>query len=257
MAVKYQNLVNILNIKSPDVITRAYIGKAPTQPYISGKFYIIIDLPDAIFNETERDYALKWLSGTAINFTPHSSTLNRVDNTAYVQSSYPTGVTITRDITVTYQEYQGSPIYKIHRKWKSSIFDEHTGLSALDNFVPSEYKGTMIVIQTKPVGAMNRLESGFKQFTEKHIEKVYVYPGVWPIDDNTNAFDAGIGAEGIKTITIPYTFDGYPLDDFRYPELKSICADFLNKFVKDNKSSAGDDLITNLLSSVENLSVLK
>jgi hypothetical protein len=255
----YDELVNVIGTNSPDVITRANVGKSAIHPKIKGYFFVIIDLPDGIFNDQEREFARKWISATATNFTPHSKTLNLIDLNAMggVQHSYAAGSTFARDISVTYYEYQNSPIWKIHNKWINMLFDPYTGMSALNEFTPKEYKGNMIVIKTKPVGAMNRYTTGnaFSTFTDKHIENVWVYPGIVPQDDQSNAMDDDLAGQTEVMLTYTYRFDGYPLTDDYKPDLKQLAADFLNKFASDNKSSVvADDLIANLLGATDNVS---
>ena len=255
----YDELVNVIGQNSPDVITRANVGKSPIHPKIKGYFYVLIELPDAIFDDQERDYARKWLSATATNFTPHSKSLNLVDLNAMggVQHSYVSGSTFTRDISVTYYDYQGSPIWKIHNKWINILFDPYTGLSALDNYVPKSYKGTMIVVKTKPVGAQNRISGQLANFKADHIEHVWIYPGIVPQDDQTTTLDDDLAGQAEVTLTYTYRFDGYPLTDDYKPDLKQLAADFLNKFASDNKSSIGsDDLINNLLAATDNATPL-
>ena len=256
----YEELINVLGTNSPDVITRANVGKSPIHPKIKGYFYVIIDLPDAIFSDQERDYAKKWLSATATNFTPHSKSLNMVDLNAIggVQHSYVAGATFTRDITISYYDYQGSPIWKIHNKW-INMLDPYTGLSTLDDYIPQSYKGTIIVIKTKPVGALNRgYASQFQGFKEKHIEHVWVYSGVVPQDDQTTTLDDDIAGQAEVMLSYTYRFDGYPLTDDYHSELKKLAADFLTKFASDNKSDTGfEDLIANFTKKADDLHPLK
>lgn len=255
----YDELINVLGTNSPDVISRANIGKTAIHPKIKGYFYVILELPDAIFNDQERDFAKKWISATATNFTPHSKALNLVDLNAMggVQHSYVAGATFTRDISVTYYDYQGSPIWKAHNKWINILLDPYTGLSGLDEYTPKSYKGTMVVIKTKPIGAQNRVNGQFTQFSEKHIEHVWVYPGVVPQDDQTTALDDDLAGQAEVMLTYTYRFDGYPLTDDYKPDLKQLAAEFLNKFASDNKSSVGsEDLISNLLNATGVESIL-
>jgi len=248
------DILNKIQVKSPDVITRANIGKSTIHPRIKGYFYVIMELPDAIFTTEERKHAQKWLSATATNFTPHSKTLNMIDLNAMggVQHSYVTGQTFTRDISISYYEYQGGPIWRIHKKWMDILFDPYTGLSALSDYIPANYKGTLIVVKTRPLGAKGRIDNGFSDFNENMIENVWVYPGVVPTDDQTTALDDDIAGQAETLLTYTYRFDGYPLTDDYKPDLKNTIAQFLSKFAADNKSSVGtDDLISNLLNAVE------
>lgn len=60
----------LANREMPDVGTRNMGGSfRDNQPYISGYFHAIFDLPNRIFQGTE-DVAIKWLNATCEGFTP-------------------------------------------------------------------------------------------------------------------------------------------------------------------------------------------
>jgi hypothetical protein len=193
----------------PDLGTRDIGGQfRNNQPYISGYFQTLFSLPDGLF-KGNKDEASKWLRSTVEGFTPHSQTLNKVDiaGQGQIGSSFVGSVTTTREFTMTFREYQNMPILYIVRLW-SAIFDPHTGVSPLngEEFIPSNYKGSVCVIQTKPVKAKDgNLEAS-------DIEELYVYQGVFPttIPVDTAAASDITGNDTVQ-LSVTFSFDGAPL----------------------------------------------
>jgi len=246
----YETYLNILQENAnPDVLTRANIGRVKTHPKIKGYFYVFIDLPDGIFTDEEAKFAQKWLSATCTNFTPHSKNLNLVDLNAQggVQHSYIAGQTISREITLTFYEYRNAPIYRTLSKWMNMAIDPYVGVSALDKFEPRDYKGTITVIKTIPVGAAYpNPNSPFNGFQDYHIEHVWIYPGCIPSgSDQSEVLDEDVAAQSEVQVSYTFRFDGFPLTDDYDITLKQKAANLLNNFASENKSAVFD-LLNNL-----------
>lgn len=193
----------------PDLATRDIGGQfRNNQPYISGYFQTLFNLPDGLFS-SEKDEAAKWLQSTVEGFTPHSQTINKVDiaGQGQIGSSFVGSITTTREFTMTFREYQNMPILYVVRRW-AALFDPHTGVSPLDgkDFIPSKYKGSVCVIQTKPVKA----KDGALEASD--IEELYVYQGVFPttIPVDTAAASDITGNDTVQ-LSVTFSFDGAPL----------------------------------------------
>jgi hypothetical protein len=237
MANLFEELNNALNTHhTPDAITRMNIGLSTIHPKINGYFYIFIRIPKFLKDKgINEDKVSNWISGTAINFTPHSRSLNVVDINALngLQHSYVTGQTITRDISATYYDYMGSPIYKFHRAWMDSIIHPGVGLSMLNDYSLAEYAATMLVIVTKPVGGDKDT-----QITADHIEHVWLYPAVIPTStDQTDALAQDITAPAEVQLSFSYRFNGFPVDEVLVPEIKDKAAQVLNSVRGNNSTS--------------------
>jgi len=194
MANLFEELNNAINTHhTPDAIVRMNVGLSTIHPKINGYFYIFIRIPKFLASKgINEEKVSNWLAGTAINFTPHSRSLNVTDLNALngLQHSYVTGQTITRDISVTYYDYMGSPVYKFHKVWMDSIFHPGLGLSMLSEYTLEQYAATMLVIVTKPIGGTNEYK-----ITADQIEHVWLYPVVLPTSsDQTDALAQDISA---------------------------------------------------------------
>jgi len=241
MATFFDELNNAVNTHhTPDSITRMNIGLSTIHPKINGYFYIFLRVPKGLRERgINEDKVMNWISGTAINFTPHSTTPNVIDINALngLQHSYISGQTISRDISVTYYDYQGSPIYKFHKLWKEMTIVSSVGLSMLDDYTLEEYGSTMLVIVTKPVGGNLPGQQVF-QFQEKHIEHVWIYPAViLTSSDQTDALNQDITAPAEVQLSYSYRFNGYPIEDIYVPELKQHAAELLNNLKQDQSKS--------------------
>lgn len=200
---------------TPDIGTRDIGGQfRDNQPYISGYFQTLFHLPKIITEGTDQkfnsDNVLKWLHSTVEGFTPHTQTLNKADvvGQGQIGSSFVTSITTTREFTLTFREYQNMPILNIVRGW-AGVVDPFTGLSPLagDRFKPSEYKGAVCVIQTRPTQAKDD-----KAIEEVDIEEFYVYQGVFPtsIPVDTAAASDITGNDTVQ-LSVTFSFDGSPL----------------------------------------------
>jgi len=194
---------------TPDLATRDIGGQFRTnQPYISGYFQILFQLPGKLF-ETSGSSAQKWLQSTVEGFTPHTQTLNKVDvaGQGQIGSSFIASVATTREFTCTFREYQNMPVLSVVRNW-AAIFDPFTGVSPLEGneFIPSNYKGAACIIQTKPVKSKDAV------IADVDIEELYVYQGVFPttIPVDTAAASDITGNDTVQ-LSVTFSFDGAPL----------------------------------------------
>lgn len=161
-----QNIVNRLidhlngatsNRDMPDIGTRDYGGSYRTNhPYISGYFFAIFHLPEVLFSGVN-DVATKWLSSTCESFTPPGDNLGYAEIVGLGQKKsrfYTSRSVSSNDITLAFREYQNLPIMNIINTWVSFI-DPFVGASPFNGtqFIPTNYKGTLYVMQCKPVGA--------------------------------------------------------------------------------------------------------
>ena len=197
--------------ETPDNMTRDIGGDfRENQPFISGYHQILVMPPAKLFGDFQSESAT-WLHSTCESFTPHSVTPNVVDvmGIGQIGSSFVASKTITREFTTAHREYQYLPIMNIVDMWHS-IFDEHTGVSPLRGieFIPTSYKGKVIVFQLKPVGAYDE----DRHITITDLEELYIYQGVMP---KTNPRDtigaADQAANDTVQLSITWSFDGAPL----------------------------------------------
>jgi len=237
MANLFEELNNAINTHhTPDAITRMNIGLSTIHPKINGYFYIFIRIPKYLASKgINEEKVSNWLAGTATSFTPHSRSLNVTDLNALngLQHSYVTGQSITRDISATYYDYMGSPVYKFHKVWMDSIFHPALGLSMLPEYTLEQYAATMLVIVTKPIGGTNEYK-----ITADQIEHVWLYPAVLPTSsDQTDALNQDISAPAEVQLNFSYRFNGYPVDDILVPEIKERAATVLEN-LRNNQSQS-------------------
>ena len=136
-------------------------------------------------------------------------TLNVVDivGQGQVGSSFVTSVTTTREFTITFREYQNMPVLNVIRQW-AAIFDPFTGVSPLkgNEFIPVNYKGWCVVMQTKPVNSQD------SNFAVEDVEECYIYQGVQvtniPVD---TAAASDVTANDTVQLSATFRFDGAPM----------------------------------------------
>jgi len=196
--------------EKPDYLTRDIGGQFRTNhPYISGYFQVVFNLPEHPFgNSDNTQIASKWLHSTVEMFQPHSEAVTKVDLVGQGQmgSSFTANLTVTREFTLGFREYQFFPILNILRRW--SIWDGLTGVTALkgNEFIPKNYKGQVTIFQTKPTGAQNR------DIEREDIEEIYVYNGVFPTSLPVDtAASADVNTNEMVQHSVTFSFDGYPL----------------------------------------------
>jgi hypothetical protein len=214
---------------APDV--NRYLGGAnrdtDSHPYIKGYFYVFFGFPPNLFYDGSSDTqgisnnrALIYTLSGAEGYTPPGDRQLKTEDImgmGGVDSSFITGQTIDRNFSIQYRDYWGAPIFRIHRQWTQYLnpyFGGVTGFNGGSAFASYEYKGTCMVIQTKPV---TKLES---DWDESHIIKIDYFDGVFPVTDLKSAYDANITDNSVARPTVQYRFDGFPLDETN-PEVMS------------------------------------
>jgi hypothetical protein len=155
-----------------------------------------------------------------------------------VDSSFITGQTIDRNFSIQYRDYWGAPLFRIHRQWTQYLNPYFGGVVAPNKagmdgteFAAHEYKGTCMVIQTKPVTKLGGA------WDESHIIKVDYFDGVFPTTDLKSAYDSNITDNTIARPTVQYRFDGFPLDETD-PNVMRIALNALGTVRYDNLNSS-------------------
>lgn len=194
-------------------------GVKGVNPFIKGYFYVFFGLPVTIFktgsDNITQDLAKTYLLSSAEMFTPHA---DRQINFQDLQgmggaggASFISGQTITRDFSIQYKDYWSAPIFRIHRLW-TSYLDPYLGVSTIaSSFTPNEYKGTCMVIQTKPVA--KKIGDNPTDWTLDDIIKINYYDGVQCVTDLSSVYDANIADNSVVKPTVQYKFDGFPLTE--------------------------------------------
>lgn len=197
------------NRETPDIGTRSMAGSFRTNaPYITGYFHVIFDLPRTIFGSNQ-DIAVTWLTSTAESFTPPSITINyaELNGLGQIKSRHYSSRQVSNDFTIAFREYQNTPVMNVLGIW-AGVFDPHVGVSSLkgNSFIPTSYKGTCYVLQTKPVGAF----SG-EHLTQEDIEEAWVFDGCWPTALPYDSMSSDLtSADGLQ-LSVTFSYDGAPL----------------------------------------------
>lgn len=200
-------------------------------PFTKGYFYVFFGLPSQLFgsgsinNTAAKDYLLS----SAEAFTPHADRQIMTQDTQGMGgaggASFIVGQQISREFNIQYKDYWGSPVMRIHRNW-TGYLDPYLGVSIkADNFGASEYKGTCMVIQTKPVA--RKVGKDQKEWKPADILKVYFYDGVQCLTDFNSVYDSNIAENSFVKPTAQYKFDGYPLTELD-PEVLESAVTVLN-----------------------------
>lgn len=215
-------------------------------PYISGYWYLIIEPPHRIFdskfgatssgtssgtpappappapnttgentNQSQNQASnapfqtTRWLHSTAESFTPPTRTLTKVDIPALggVGSSYIAGQQLTRTFSVTFREYQDTPILNILNLW-TSVIDHHYGISPLEGneYIPANYKGNAFVFLCKPTASFSNKPT----ITEMDVEQFFYFEGVFPEGAPTDSLNSDINTNDAIQLNVTFSFDGWP-----------------------------------------------
>lgn len=181
-------------------------------PMTKGYFFVFFAFPGMIFDASmSAADAKQYLLNAAVDFQPHADRqLQILEDKAVggATSNFIVGQTTTTDFSLTFKEFASAPIYRVHAKWTSYI-DPFLGASTIaDIFAPSEYKGSVMVIQTKPVARVNK-----DDWKLTDIIKVDLYDGVFPLPDPSSPFNNGVEQMEKVSIPVQYKFDGQPLTE--------------------------------------------
>jgi hypothetical protein len=248
--------LNANNNHAPDI--NRYLGGASrtvdSHPYVKGYFYVFFGFPPALFADGSNEFVSASMAQTytlsaAEGYTPPGDRQIKTEDVmgmGGVDASFITGQTIDRNFSIQYRDYWGAPIFRIHRHWTGFLNPYYGGATGVTNkqleFADDDYKGTRMIIQTKPVTKISGQE-----WEKKDIIKVDYYDGVIPITDLKSAYDSNITDNSIAKPTVQYRFDGYPLDETN-PDVLKKAYDILSTVQYDSYNSSAmiyNDLIDN------------
>lgn len=181
-------------------------------PFTKGYFFVFFAFPGTLFNASMNAAdARSYLLNSAVDFQPHADRqLQTVEDTAIggAKSNFIVGHQTTQDFSVTFKEYANCPCYRVNSKWHSVIDPYLGGSTVAVDMAPKEYKGSIMVIQTKPIARVNKAD-----WKLNDIIKVNLYEGTFPLNDPSSAFGNGVEQTERVQIPINYKFDGQPLTE--------------------------------------------
>ncbi len=219
---------------APDI--NRYLGgfgrTEDSHPFVKGYFYVYFNLPTSLFvgganingTASERKVAQTYMMSAAEGFTPPGDRQLKyedVQGMGGVDASFITGQTIDRSFSIQYRDYWGAPIFRTHRQWTSYLNPYYGGVAIRNYtnnsqgtmFSANEYKGTCMIIQTKPITPKGTSTAFYHSFKKADIIKVDFFDGVFPVTDLKSAYDSNITDNTIARPTVQYRFDGFPLDE--------------------------------------------
>lgn len=181
-------------------------------PFTKGYFFAFFALPGTVFdaNLTAAN-ARGYLLNSAVDFSPHGDRqLQTIEDKAIggATSNFIVGQQTTQDFSLTFKEYANGPVVRINTKWHSYVDPFTGGSTKAKSFAPNEYKGSVMVIQTKPIARVNKAD-----WKADDIIKVFLYDGVFPLNDPSSAFGNGVEQTERVQLPINYKFDGQPLTE--------------------------------------------
>jgi hypothetical protein len=233
-----------------------YLGGSEQKihPFIKGYFYVFFQFPGIITSENQKEFEVG--NGLKLNNTignkillslcegfqpPGDRTLKTevVNGMGGLDASFVTGQTLNRNFSLNFRELWGNPVFAYHRMWTSIIDPFYGGTNKDIAFIPSNYKGKILVIQTTPnIIAKTRTQDGVITEASKYITKVNLFTGVVPTTDLSSAYDANISDNSIVKPTVNYEFDGKDYDE-TFPGV-------LNNAAKILQTVVGKDSIRNV-----------
>jgi hypothetical protein len=254
---------NQLNNKHAPDINR-YLGgygrTVDSHPYVKGYFYVFFGFPSSIFingvatptgdspikgvHSINSIDALSYTLSAAEGYTPPGDRQVKTEDLmgqGGVDASFMTGQTIDRNFSIQYRDYWGSPIFRVHRQWTQYLNPYYGGSTLATDFAAKEYKGTCMIIQTKPITRVFGSD-----WVKNDIIKVDFFDGVFPVTDLKSAYDSNITDNSIARPTVQYRFDGFPLDETNPLVMeKALILLQSAEYTRHNSSPAiFDDLIT-------------
>jgi len=191
-------------------------------PFIKGYFYVFFSFPEIITVNSDTYNGIKSNGSNVLmslceGFQPPGDRQLKYEDVmgmGGVDSSFITGQTIDRNFSLNFRDIWGAPVFRIHRAWTSIIDPIYGGLvkntKTTDfNFVPKEYKGKVLVVQTKPIA----FDGSNQSIKEEDIIKVDLFDGVFPTTDLSSMYDSNIADNTIVKPTVQYRFDGTKYDE--------------------------------------------
>lgn len=181
-------------------------------PFTKGYFFAFFAFPGTIFDSNMPAADAKgYLLNSAVDFSPHADRqLQTIEDKAIggATSNFIVGQQTSQDFSITFKEYANGPIIRINTKWHSYIDPFTGGSTKADRLAPKEYKGSVMIIQTKPIARVNKAD-----WKDTDIIKVFLYDGVFPLNDPSSAFANGVESTERVQLPINYKFDGQPLTE--------------------------------------------
>lgn len=210
-----------ITITAPTTDGTGYVGgskrTAADHPFLSGNLYVFFGFPGKILTGTanmEATHAQGTLLTAAEEYTPHADAQIKVvdvEGQGGVGASFIAGRTNSREFTILYKDFWKAPVFRIHRRW-GFINPWLGGSDIAGDYSAMEYKGTCMVIQTKPV-VRTGTSADDGGFTNEDIIKIAYYDGVFPKVDLSAVYSANIAENTLIKPSVPYSFDGVPLDE--------------------------------------------
>jgi hypothetical protein len=202
-----------VNSKDKPESMNRYMGghKRYNHPFINGYWYIILELPLKLIGDETNMSAVKWLHSTAEGFTPPSRTMTKVDipGLGGLGSSYIAGQQLTRTFSVTFREYQNTPVFSTITAW-TSVIDYHYGISPLKGteYIPINYKGAAWVFLCKPTTSSGTSDDP-SSIAKEDIEQLFFFEGVFPEGSPYDAFNSDINTNDSVQLNVSFSFDGW------------------------------------------------
>ena len=72
-------------------------------------------------------------------------------------------------------------------------------------FVPSSYKGTIYVLQTKPVGAFPN-----EHLSQEDIEEAWIFDGCFPLSVPSDLLNSDLAGSDSIQYNVSFSYDGFP-----------------------------------------------
>ena len=227
-----------------------------THSFVKGYFYVVFKLPSVkIFDKKySAEDATSHLMANAISFQPHGdSQLMTAEEKGLggTTANFITGIQTDTTFNLSFRERHDSPVVKALNLW-AGYMSPYLGASCMaDDFNGSEYKGSCMVIETKPVARGKGIECNTTEWKEKDITAVYLYDGVFPKMKISSAYDSSIEDNSLLQVSMPFSFDGHPLD-IQVNGMAEKAKNILNNMEVFNKTS---DVYRKLLDSADKMKV--
>ncbi len=229
---------------SPTPYTRYKGGhKGVSSPFISGYWYVLIELPELKLNSyitptkidnlftndaDTRNKMMKYLHGTAEAFTPPSKTIQKGEISGFggIKKYLILNQSITPNFSISFYELSGMPIQKIFKIWSNMINSNYGYRQA------EIYKGRAFVFLCKPTWSgffSGSIEANTKDeigIDSSDIEEMYYFEGVFPESDGNDALSMDISENNLIKYQIQFSFDSY----YFGVENEDIVAEGLSKF---------------------------
>ena len=220
-----------------------YMGghRRANHPYINGYWYLLIEPPQFLFDESNIKESVfdlstngegtagqnsngqgafeasRWLHSTAEGFTPPTRTLTKVDvpGMGGMGSSFVAGQQLTRTFSTTHREYQNTTVFNTINLW-TSVMDHHYGVSPMrgTEYVPANYKGSAYVFLCKPTTSGGEADSadasGIPTISHIDVDQFYFFEGIFPEGSPYDAFNSDINTNDVVQLNVTWSFDGWP-----------------------------------------------